>query len=137
MLMHSPTHALQHPVFTRRSAIRAGAIGLLGLGMNHVQALQAAGAGAVDMTQHSAKPTDWPAIAAVAGAARPPRNNLPPAVILPERLIHSTGRVIPGPYAGMMGRLREPWLIEASPYDPMRYGAYPEYAFDHQDRPQP
>src|SRR5438128_7744971 len=37
----------------------------------------------------------------------------------------------------MMGHLREPWLIEASPYDPMRYGAYPEYAFDHQDRPQP
>src|SRR5262245_58121329 len=28
------TH-LQHPAFTRRTAIQAGAIGLLGLGMNH------------------------------------------------------------------------------------------------------
>src|SRR5262249_8946899 len=83
------------------------------------------------------KPTDWPSIAAIAGAATQPRNNLPPAAILPERLIHTTGRVIPGPYAGMMGRSREPWVIEASPYDPLSYGAYPEYAFDHQQRPQP
>src|SRR5262249_24695904 len=30
-----------------------------------------------------------------------------------------------------------PWLIEASPYDPIAYGAYPEYEFDHQERPQP
>src|SRR5690348_6727340 len=33
----------QHPLFTRRSALQAGAIGILGLGMNHVAALQAAG----------------------------------------------------------------------------------------------
>jgi hypothetical protein len=81
------------------------------------------------------KPTDWPSIAAVAGAATMPRNNLPPAAILPEKLIHYSGRVIPGPFAGQMGRLREPWIIEASPYDPNRYGAYPEYEFDHQERP--
>src|SRR5207302_10715101 len=30
------------------------------------------------------KPTDWPSIAAVAGAVTRPRNNLPPAAILPE-----------------------------------------------------
>src|SRR5262245_13877126 len=30
-----PMTRLQHPVFTRRTAIQAGAIGLLGLGMNH------------------------------------------------------------------------------------------------------
>src|SRR4029079_13970223 len=34
------------------------------------------------------KPTDWPSIAAVAGYATRPRNNLPPAAILPEKLIH-------------------------------------------------
>ena len=31
----------QHPVLTRRGALQAGAIGLLGLGMNHLQALRA------------------------------------------------------------------------------------------------
>lgn len=82
------------------------------------------------------KPTDWPSIAAVAGASTAPRNNLPPAVVLPERLVHTTGRVIPGQFAGMMGVRREPWFIESSPYDPTAYGAFPEYEFDHQDRPR-
>jgi hypothetical protein len=231
--MHPITDALHHPVFARRTVIQAGAIGLLGLGMNHVEGLRAAGMGTAGTAEPSAKPraviyiflsgglsqldsfdlkpdspdsirgefkpiatrtpgiqicehlpllaqrsahwalvrslthpsnghseghmimlsgrtplppgfsgnmprpTDWPSITAVAGAATQPRNNLPPAAILPERLIHITGRVIPGPYAGMMGRLREPWVIEASTYDPMTYGAYPEYTFDHQERPQP
>jgi hypothetical protein len=80
---------------------------------------------------------DWPSIAAVAGEATRPRNNLPPAAVLPERLVHFSGRVIPGAFAGLMGRRRDPWFIEASPYDPMAYGAYPEYEFDHQERPQP
>ena len=81
------------------------------------------------------KDTDWPAIAAVAGAVTRPRNNLPPAVVLPERLVHNTGRVIPGQFAGEMGRQREPWVLEASRFEPRAYGAYPEYEFDHQDRP--
>jgi hypothetical protein len=81
--------------------------------------------------------SDWPSIAAMAGAATTPRNNLPPAAILPDKLVHFSGRVIPGPFAGMMGRQRDPWLIEASPYDPIAYGAYPQYEFDHQERPQP
>jgi hypothetical protein len=81
------------------------------------------------------QPTDWPSIAAVAGAATVPRNNLPPAVILPERLVHSSGRVIPGAFAGQMGRQRDPWLLDASAYEPLAYGAYPEYEFDHQERP--
>src|SRR5271155_2762166 len=32
----------QHPTISRRTAIQAGAVGLLGLGMNHVQELRAA-----------------------------------------------------------------------------------------------
>lgn len=80
------------------------------------------------------KSTDWPSLAAVAGALTRPRNNLPPAVVLPERLVHTTGRVIPGQFAGMMGEARQPWFIEASAFDPMAYGAFPEYEFDHQDR---
>ncbi|WP_435007887.1 DUF1501 domain-containing protein [Tundrisphaera lichenicola] len=80
------------------------------------------------------QPTDWPSIAAVAGAVTPPRNNLPPAIVLPERLVHNTGRTLPGQFAGVMGPRRDPWFIEASPFDPKAYGAFPEYEFDHQDR---
>jgi hypothetical protein len=79
--------------------------------------------------------SDWPSIAAVAGTAVQRRSdNLPPAVVLPERLIHFSGRVIPGQFAGLMGPHRDPWFIEASPYHPTSYGAYPEYKFDHQER---
>jgi hypothetical protein len=66
-----------------------------------------------------------------------PRNNLPPAVVLPEKLVHYSGRVIPGQFAGIMGSQRDPWFIEASPFDPSAYGAYPTYEFDHQQRPLP
>jgi hypothetical protein len=83
------------------------------------------------------RPADWPCIAAAAGAMTPRRNNLPPAVVLPEKLVHTTGRLIPGQFAGIMGPQRDPWFIEASPFDPAAYGAYPQYEFDHQERPRP
>lgn len=219
----SPPNRVQHPTFTRRTALQAGSIGLLGLGMNHVAALRSEGSDSKSsriptakkiiylflsgglaqhesfdlkpkapleirgdfapvatntsglfisehlprlaqrshfwalcrsMThpynEHSAghlsmltgrtlmppgfsgskpKPTDWPSIAAVTGGVVQPRNNLPPAAVLPERLIHSSGRVIPGQFAGLMGQHRDPWFIEASPFNPKSYGAYPTYEF--------
>ena len=79
--------------------------------------------------------TDWPSIAAVAGAMTQRFNNLPPAVVLPERIIHNDGRVLPGQFGGLMGRQRDPWFIEASAFEPKAYGAYPAYEFDHQERP--
>ena len=79
-------------------------------------------------------PSDWPSIASIAGRVTRPRNNLPPAVILPEKLVHYSGRVIPGPFAGVMGPHHTPWFIEASPFHSTSYGAYPEYKFDHQQR---
>jgi len=78
--------------------------------------------------------SDHASIAAIAGAVTQPRNNLPPAVVLPEKLIHSSGRVIPGAFAGDMGTRRDPWFVEASPFHNRSYGAFPEYAFDHQER---
>lgn len=229
-LRTTPTEATpQHPAFTRRFAIQAGAVGLLGLGLDHLDALRAAGSppGVTGVTarsvififlsgglaqhdsfdpkpdapddirgefrpiatrtpgvhvcehlpllaarshlwsmvrslthphnDHSAghhvmltgrsdlppgfsvnqpNPTDWPSIASVVGAVSGPRGNLPPAVVLPDRLVHSTGRVIPGQFAGAMGPRRDPWFVEASPFDPTAYGAFPEYEFDHQDRPR-
>jgi hypothetical protein len=228
--MHTlPTsQGYQHPVLDRRAVLRAGAVGLLGLGMNHVAGLRAlagpaartpaarnviyiflsGGLSQLDSfdlkpdapaeirgdfkpiptrtpgltvcehlpllaarsrhwalvrslthpsNDHSAghhimltgrsdlppgfnpnkpQPGDWPSLAAVAGALTRPRNNLPPAAVLPERLVHNTGRVIPGQFAGSMGEQRNPWFIEASPFDALAYGAYPEYEFDHQRRPR-
>ncbi len=225
---------LQHPLVSRRTALQAGAIGLLGLGMNHLPALRAAvppGASAAPsrakaciyiflsggLAQHDSfdlkpeapdsirgefkpiatrtpgvqicehlpllaqrshlwslvrslthpsnshthghlmmltgrsevpagfqfasepRPTDWPSIASVAGYLAPaPRNNLPPAVVLPERLIHWSGRVLPGAYGGLMGRRRDPWFIEASPYgNPFWRGAYPEFTFANETKKPP
>ena len=78
--------------------------------------------------------TDWPSIASVLGNATKSSNNLPTAVILPERLVHNSGRIIPGQHAGEMGAQHDPWLIEASPFHRTSYGAFPEYGFDHQVR---
>jgi hypothetical protein len=99
------------------------------------------------LTGHSALPpgfdpnankrSDRPSIAAVAGRLLPSRNNLPPSAVLPERLVHSTGRIIPGQHAGEMGSQHDPWFIEASPFHNQAYGAYPEYSFDHQQRTKP
>ncbi len=214
-----------HPRIDRRAAIQVGAVGLLGLGMNHLAALRAAGATAAHsdagspraksviyiflsggMSQHESfdlkpdapdairgefrpiatrtpgieicehlpelakrshhwslvrslthpsndhslghmimlsgvsaappafdpvlpKSSDWPSMAAVAGAATLRRNNLPPAVVLPERLVHRSGRVIPGQFGGQMGMRRDPWFIEACRFNPNSYGAWPEYGF--------
>src|SRR5262245_2634027 len=43
-MKHDPAQWLRHPVFTRRTLLQAGTIGLLGLGVNHLAALRA-GAG--------------------------------------------------------------------------------------------
>ena len=80
-------------------------------------------------------PTDWPSIASIASGVTQPRNNLPPSVVLPEKLVHYSRRVIPGQFAGQMGSKFDPWFIESSPYSALGYGAYPEYEFDHQERP--
>jgi len=76
------------------------------------------------------KDTDHPSIAAIANHVLP-HNNLPPAIVLPEILVHRTGRVIPGQFAGYMGLRRDPFFVEASRYNPASYGAFPEYGFHH------
>ena len=227
--MNQRLASLSHPVLTRRAVVQAGAIGLMGFGMNHVTALRAeaamprpprarncififlsGGLSQIDsfdmkpkapdrirgqfkpiatatpdmqicehlprlaarsrmwslcrtlthpLNEHfeghmimlsgrtelppgfdrlKPSPTDWPSIAAIANAVLPTQTNLPPAMVLPERLIQPRLRRIPaGQGAGMMGPTREPWFIEAAPYRNEVVGAYPDYAFDHTDDPLP
>ena len=75
------------------------------------------------------RPTDWPSIAAIANDRLRPRNNLPPAIVLPDRIVHRTGRTIPGQFGGQMGEQRAPWFLEASPFHSEHYGAYPTTCF--------
>lgn len=83
--------------------------------------------------------TDWPSIASIVGDVVPTRNNnLPPAVVLPERLVHWSGGAIPGAYGGQMGRRRDPFFVEATEYgDPFWRGAYPEYTFHQLPKKEP
>lgn len=85
------------------------------------------------------RPGDWPSIASLVGDALPARNhNLPPAIVLPERLVHWSGGVIPGAYGGMMGSKRDPFFVEASPYgNPFWRGAYPEFTFANETKKPP
>ena len=73
---------------------------------------------------------DFPSFPSLANRLLP-RNNLPPAAVLPEKLIHVSGRTIPGQFAGQMGPRDDPWFIEASRYRDTQYihGAFPEYGF--------
>jgi uncharacterized protein (DUF1501 family) len=77
------------------------------------------------------RPGDFPSIVSVVTGLFSPRNNLPPAAVLPEKLVHVTGRTIPGQFAGEMGPHHDPWFIEASQYRDSQYlhGAFPEYGF--------
>jgi len=76
---------------------------------------------------------DFPSMTAIAGQLVPGRNSLPSAAVLPFNLIHTTGRVIPGQFAGQMGRRYDPWLLQCAHNCP-GYGACPN-CIDHQQRP--
>ena len=77
------------------------------------------------------QPNDHPSMAAIAHAVCRPPNNVPPSVVLPEVLIHRTGRVIPGQFAGEMGGQRDPMFVGYSRFSATAYGAWPEYGFHH------
>lgn len=96
------------------------------------------------------KPTDWPSIVALGNRALQEnlvnspdrkRDKLPPAVVLPHRLVHRTGRVIPGQFAARMGERWDPWFVSAAADCKGSYGACPDCfhhekgAFDHTLQP--
>ncbi|MFO0864455.1 MAG: DUF1501 domain-containing protein [Gemmataceae bacterium] len=81
----------------------------------------------------SPRPSDFPTFASLAGKLLPGRGPLPSSAVIPYHLVHDSGRVIPGQYAGEMGRRNDPWVVHAAKYC-SRYGACPD-CFDHQQRP--
>ena len=79
------------------------------------------------------KKSDHPSMAALATALLPKRkDNLPPAIVLPDKLVHREGRTLAGQFAGTLGAQHDPWFLEMSPYHPKHYGAYPKYLFHHE-----
>lgn len=78
------------------------------------------------------KPTDHPAIAAITASQVRSQNNLPPAIVLPEKLIHRTGRTLPGQFGGVMGTQHDPYFLDCCKFNAQSYGAWPEYGFHHQ-----
>jgi hypothetical protein len=79
------------------------------------------------------KKSDHPSMAALATALLPRRkDNLPPAIVLPDKIVHRTGRTLAGQFGGMLGAQHDPWFLEMAPYHPNHYGAYPEYLFHHE-----
>lgn len=77
--------------------------------------------------------SDWPSIAAVAGAVTQRRGIWPGSAVLPEKIVHSNQGTFPGQFAGMLGSRHEPWFIETTdkPHAYHSYsGAFPKYLFD-------
>ncbi|MBI3823879.1 MAG: DUF1501 domain-containing protein, partial [Planctomycetes bacterium] len=86
-------------------------------------------------TFRSSRPsgTDFPSIAAIAGAMTQRRGIWPGSAVLPEKIYHSNTGIYPGQFAGLMGSRHEPWFLEMTdkPHAYHSYsGAFPEYLFD-------
>ena len=124
------------PMLARRSEkwalVRSLTHGTNDHSLGHHVMLTGHGDAPVGFDRTKPKSTDWPSIASVATALVPPRNNLPPALVLPEKMKHREGRIINGQLAGMLGTRYDPWFLEMSPYHPAHYGAFPEYLFHHE-----
>ena len=54
-------------------------------------------------------PNEWPSIPSLVTYTTRGRNNLPPAIVLPEPSVNEANRVRPGQYAGRLGPRWESW----------------------------
>lgn len=78
-------------------------------------------------TQNVPNPNEWPSIPAQINYAKQGRgrNNLPPAIVLPEPSVNEAGRVRPGQYAGRMGPRWDAWHLHMASRCPLGNGACP------------
>jgi hypothetical protein len=83
--------------------------------------------------------TDFPSIAAIAGAMTERRGIWPGSAVLPEKIYHSNTGIYPGQFAGLLGSRHEPWFLEMTdkPHAYHNYsGAFPQYLFNlHRGEP--
>jgi len=76
-------------------------------------------------------PNEWPSIPAQVTFATRGRNNLPPAVVLPQPSVNEAARVRPGQYSGRLGPRWEAWHVDIAADCPLGNGACPEcFRFD-------
>jgi hypothetical protein len=78
-------------------------------------------------TQNVPNPNEWPSIPALVNYAKQGRgrNNLPPAIVLPEPSVNEAGRVRPGQYAGRLGPRWDAWHLNMAARCPLGNGACP------------
>lgn len=72
-------------------------------------------------------PSEWPSMPALVNYVKDGRgrNNLPPAVVLPEPSVNEAGKVRPGQYAGRLGPRWEAWHLRMATQCPLGNGACP------------
>src|SRR5439155_24260908 len=78
-------------------------------------------------TQNVPNPNEWPSIPALVNSLKEGRgrNNLPPAIVLPEPSVNEAGRVRPGQYAGRLGPRWDAWHLNMAARCPLGNGACP------------
>jgi hypothetical protein len=70
-------------------------------------------------------PNEWPSIPSQVMYATRGRNELPPAVVLPQPSVNEAARVRPGQYAGRLGPKYEAWHVDVAAACPLGNGACP------------
>lgn len=76
-------------------------------------------------------PNEWPTLASQVAYATQGRNNLPPAMVLPQPSVNEAGRVRPGQFAGRLGPTFEAWHLDIAANCPLGNGACPNcFRFD-------
>ena len=74
---------------------------------------------------------EWPSILSQVTFATHGRNNLPPAIVLPQPSVNEVGRVRPGQYAGRLGPRWDAWHVDIAAKCPLGNGACPDcFRFD-------
>jgi hypothetical protein len=78
--------------------------------------------------QNVPNPNEWPSLPALVTYAKRGggRNNLPPAIVLPQPSVNEAGRVRPGQYAGRLGPRWEAWHLNLASRCPLGNGACPQ-----------
>lgn len=70
-------------------------------------------------------PNEWPSIPSQVTYSTRGRNNLPPAIVLPQPSVNESGNVRPGQYAGKLGPRYEAWHADIAAPCPLGNGACP------------